>query len=376
MANREASVSKKHALVPGAAVYVGNKSGGEVRIEVIDYSPERFEEKNLGKAEECRAYAGTQTVTWLNVTGVHDTALVKQMGEIFGIHPLVVEDIVNTNHRPKYEEFGTYTHIMLKMLSWNPEKKQIRPEHVSIVFGKDYVISFQEDPGDLFDAVRQRIRDNAGRIRKQGPDYLAYSLIDTIVDHYFIILEHFGDRIASLEDDIHQHPSQAHVRRLHVIKREMIFLRRSIWPVREILSGFLRSESETISAETKLHLRDVYDHTIQIIETVESYREMLTGILDLYLSSSTVRLNEVMKILTIIATVFTPPTFIASVYGMNFQHMPELQLKWGYYAVLGLLGVMIGGMLYYFIRKGWLRSIRGADGLFDDEKRRPRKSPR
>jgi len=317
--------SKGINLVPKPLVHPGKKPDG-VKITVIDYDQAQFKEKEVKRAEECFPFKDKPTVTWINVDGIHDISLIEQIGKHFDMHSLVIEDIVNTAQRPKYEDFGHYILVVLKMLYYDDDECQTNSEQVSLMIGTNFVISFQEKEGDVFNAIRDRIRNAKGRIRKMGADYLAYALIDAIVDHYFIILEKFGEKIEGLEEGLVTNPTPETLQATHELKREMIFLRKSVWPLREVISGLQRAGSSLIQKSTGIFLRDVYDHTIQVIDTVETFRDMVSGMLDIYLSSISNKMNEVMKVLTIIATIFIPLTFIAGVYGMNFRHMPELGL--------------------------------------------------
>jgi magnesium transporter len=345
---------KKIGLPPGTPVYTGDRGGEVVKITVLDFDETQFQEKDIKKVEECFSFKETSTVTWINVDGIHDIENIEKIGKHFGIHPLVQEDIVHTEQRPKMEEFEDYIYIVLKMMSYNEENKQTVAEQVSLILGKSYVISFQERQGDIFDSVRERIRNDKGRIRKMGADYLAYSLLDTIVDYYFVVLEKLGDRVEELEDELVSHPRPEDLQEVHRLKREMIFLRKSVWPLREVINGLERLESSLIEESTKIYLRDVYDHSIQIMDIVETNRDMLSGMHDTYLSSISNRMNEIMKVLTIIATIFIPLTFIAGVYGMNFQFMPELGWKWGYFAVWAVFVSVVFLMVVFFRKRKWL----------------------
>lgn len=347
--------AKKAGLPPGSMIYVGDRKSGEVKVTVTDYAEDTLTERVLTDVNECIAYRNKPTVTWVDVEGVHKTDILEKIGSCFDLHPLVVEDILNTDQRAKYEDYGSYIYLVLKMLRFDAKTRTVVPEQVSVVFGQNYILSFQEGvEGDAFNQVRDRIRSNKGRIRKMGPDYLAYSLLDAIVDNYFIALEGFGERIESLEDQLVTAPSNQTLRTIHELKRDMLFLRRAIWPLREVLSALSRDDSTLMNEVTRLYLRDVYDHVIHVIDTVETYREMLSGMLDIYLSSVSNRLNAVMKVLTIIATIFMPLTFLAGVYGMNFKHMPELEWQWGY-PMLWLVMILIAvAMLIAFRRKKWI----------------------
>ncbi len=299
-------------------------------------------------------YKDKPTVTWINVDGVHNVPLLEKLGECFGLHRLVMEDIMNTDQRPKMEDYGEYLYLVLKMLA-SGKNGEIVTEQISLILGANFVLSFQEGiEGDVFNLIRERLRTGKGRIRKMGADYLAYSLLDAVVDNYFVILEKFGDKIESIETELIGNPTQKTVQRIYQLKREMIFLHNAVWPLREVVSALGKHESALISEATAPYLRDVYDHVIHIIDSVDIYREMLSSMLDMYLSSVSNRLNEVMKVLTVISLIFMPLTFIAGVYGMNFKYMPELEWRYGYFFALFLmLGISVL-MLFYFKRKKWL----------------------
>jgi magnesium transporter len=346
--------SKKSGLPPGTLVHIGERKTESVRITYIDYDEQHFEEKQVSNIEECFPFKATPTVTWINIDGIHEVEIIEKLGGQFELHPLILEDILNTGQRPKLEDFDKYMFIVLKMLSYNDEKQTVEPEQVSLVLGPNFVISFQERVGDVFEQIRDRIRNTKGRIRKMGSDYLCYTLIDAIVDNYFVILEKLGEKIESMEEKLVVDPTERTLQQIHSLKREMIFLRKSVWPLRELISGLQRSESSIMKESTGIYLRDVYDHTIQIIDTVESFRDMVSGMLDIYLSSISNKMNAVMKVLTIIATLFIPLTFVAGIYGMNFQNMPELKWRWGYPAILLVMSVVAIIMLVYFRRKKWL----------------------
>jgi magnesium transporter len=347
-------MSRKAGLPPGTLVPVGEMKDAKVRIKVIDYDETRFEEKEVAAAEECLVFKDKPTVTWINIDGIHRVEIIEQIGKHFGVHPLVMEDIVNTGQRPKMEDFGDYIFAVLKMLCHEKDSDQVRAEQVSLILGSNFVISFQEVEGDVFNPIRDRVRKAKGRIRRMGADYLAYALIDAVVDNYFMILERFGDKIEGMEEELIANPTPQTLQTLHSLKRDLIFLRKSVWPLRELLSGLERSESPLIADTMGIYLRDVYDHTIQIMDTVESFRDMVSGMLDTYLSSISNRMNEVMKVLTIIATIFIPVTFIAGIYGMNFKYMPELEWLYSYFITLTVMGAVGVGMIVYFRRKRWL----------------------
>jgi len=346
--------AEKTGLPPGTPVFVGDKKTESAKITILDYDETQFQEREIKEIDECFPFKETPTVTWINVDGVHDVGLIQKLGNNFDLHPLIIEDIVHTQQRPKMEESENYIYIVLKMLYFDNAQNETQVEQVSLVFGKNFVISFQEKEGDIFETIRERIRNGKGRIRKMGTDYLAYALIDAVVDHYFIILENDGEKIEELEDKVVADPKPETLQKIHRLKREMIFLRRSVWPLRELVNSLERGESPLIHKATRIYLRDVYDHTIQVIDTLETYRDMLSGMHDTYLSSISNRMNEVMKVLTIIATIFIPLTFIAGIYGMNFEFMPELKWRWAYFSVWGVILIVAVFMLIFFRRKKWL----------------------
>jgi magnesium transporter len=303
---------------------------------------------------ECSGFLQASSVTWLNINGIHDVQLIEDLGACFGLHPMTLEDIVNTTQRPKFEEFPDYLFATLKMLAFNPVSSRIEIEHVSLILGRNFVISFLEDEGDVFDAVRQRIRTCTGRVRRHKADYLAYALMDAVVDHYFLAIEQLGDRIEEFDDRILEDPRPGDMKEIHRLKRDVLGLRKAVWPFREEISAIEKSDSPLLRSETKVFWRDLYDHTIQIIDMVETYRDILGGMHDTYLSSLSNRMNEVMKVLTIISTIFIPLTFIVGVYGMNFEHMPELRWRLGYYGVWMVMLVVALSLFGYFKRKRWL----------------------
>ena len=346
--------SKKAGLSPGSLVHIGEKKIDEIKISLINYDQEQLLEKVLPGIEASFPYKDAPPVTWINVDGLHEVAVIEKMGVHYGIHPLVLEDIVHTGQRPKAENFEDYIYVVLKMLDIDTAADHITAEQVSLVLGPHFLISFQEKEGDVFDHVRQRIRKSRGRIRKAGCDYLAYALMDAVVDHYFVILEKLGEKIERLEGQLLEKHTPQILEDIHHLKREMIFFRKQVWPLREVLNSLIKDPSDLIQETTHIFLRDVYDHTIQIIDTIESLRDVLSGLSDLYLSTVSNRMNEVMKVLTIIATIFIPLTFIAGIYGMNFEYMPELKWRWAYPALWLLLIVIFISMVLWFRRKKWL----------------------
>ncbi len=346
--------SRKAGLPPGSLVHIGERREEKIRITAIEYDERNFREKDIGVPEECYVFNQGPILTWINVDGIHDAALMEKLGGCFGLHPLVQEDILNTDQRPKVEDYGEDLFIVFKSLTFDDRKEEIEAEQISLILRPNAVLSFQEKEGDAFTFVKDRLRSEKGRIRKMGADYLTYALLDVVVDHYFGVLEKLGDRIEVLEGELLTEPNPPTLQRLQKLKREMLFLRRWIWPLREVISSLERGDFRGVQENTRLYLRDVYDHTIQVIDTIEVFRDMLSGMVDIYLSSVNNRLNAVMKVLTIIATIFMPLTFLAGVYGMNFKHMPELEWKWGYPLVWAVMIGIAAFMLLMFRRKKWL----------------------
>ena len=354
MVRRLKKRSGKAGLPPGSLIHIGDRLTEKTKITVFDYDEAHLQEKEIKTVGECRQFKDSPTVAWIHIEGIHDTQILEELGAVFGLHPLTLEDILNTDQRPKMEDFCEYIYIVLKTF-YNPsdENNETTSEQISIILGSTFVISFQEKETDIFKPIRERIRAGKGRLRKSGADYLAYSLIDTIVDNYFTILEHLGEKIEIIEESLVKNPSTQTLQAIQHLKREMIFLRKSVWPLRETISSLERTECQLIKEATGLFLKDIYDHTIQVIDTIETFRDMLSGILDIYLSSISNRMNEIMKVLTIIATIFMPLTFLAGVYGMNFKYMPELEWHWGYFFILGIMITIAVSMLVYFRKKRW-----------------------
>lgn len=325
-------------------------------ITVIDYSAQSFQEKKVKTIEECFAFKATPTVTWINIDGINQIDTIEKIGKNFKLHPLIIEYVFDTGQRPKFEDYDNSLFAVLKMLTYDDKSKKVVSEQVSLVVGDNFVISFQENPGDgdVFGPVRDRIRNDRGRIRKMPSDYLFYSLIDAVVDNYFAILEKIDEHIEEIEEELITKPSQAILTEIYTLKRELIFLRKSVWPLRELISSLEKSESELIKPITKPYLRDVYYHTVQVIDTVEAFRDMVSGMFDIYLSSVSNRMNSIMKVLTIIGTIFIPLTFVVGVYGMNFENFPELRMKWAYPTLWVIMISIAAFMLAWFKRKKWL----------------------
>lgn len=347
--------SQKAGLPPGTPVHIGERRSETTRITLFDYDEQQIEEREVTQAKECFLFKNTPKVTWINVTGLHQVEVLEELNGCFSLHPLVLEDILNTDQRPKMEDYGDYLYIVLKALFLgNNRDNEVESEQISLILGANFVLSFQEKENPLFEPIRDRLRNNKGRLRKMGADYLVHAILDAIIDHYFVVLEKLGEQVEFLEEEVVSKPRPATLQATHKLKREMIFLRKAVWPLREVIGSLERGESPLIKESTVLYLRDIYDHTIQVIDNIETFRDMLSGMMDIYLSSISNRMNEVMKVLTIIATIFIPLTFIVGLYGMNFKYMPELEWPWGYPLVLILMLAVTIFMLLYFRRKKWI----------------------
>lgn len=346
----------KVGQAPGTPIYTGKKTDKAPKITVITYDKQNAAMATGNRLENCLPEKKPAGISWVNIEGLNDIAVVNQIAQQFKLHPLTVEDILNIEQRPKVEEFEGYLFVTLKVLHLQNDKKSIFSiKQLSIVIGKDFVLSFEELESTLFNALQTRLLgDPNQRMRQQGSDYLAYRLIDIIVDQYFVVLEAIGDQIEKVEERIISRPTQQHARTIYRLKRQMLILRKAIWPMREALSHLMHCEDDIISKFTRVYLRDIYDHTVQAIDSLETSREMLSSMLDMYLSSLTNRMNEVMKTLTIIATIFIPITAIASIYGMNFSDMPGMHWRWGYEIVMGIMVLVAVLMIVYFRKKKWI----------------------
>lgn len=354
MAKNNSISSKKTGLVPGTIVYTGNKKDKELFIEVFDYNKDSLQEKKLKNIEEAFSYEGENTNTWINVNGLNNVEQIEKLGLHYELHPLIIEDIASTAQRPKVDEYEGYVFVVLKMLYFDVNQ-QLKIEHISFVLGSNYVISFQESEGDVFDPIRERLRTSKGRVRGLGADYLLYVLMDAIVDNYFNLIETIGEKVEILEDKLFERSAEENITsEIQTIKREILKIRRGVYPLREVINKMEKSENAFIHEKTQHYLRDLYDHIIQVSESIDIYREMIWGLMDMYMSTISNRMNEVMKVLTIIATIFIPLTFIAGIYGMNFENIPELKFKYGYHVLWGIMIVIFLGMLYYFRRRKWL----------------------
>jgi magnesium transporter len=338
---------------PGTLTYRGEQLVDRAGVQVTAYDSDRINDVEVQEIGQISWFREQFPVTWVNLAGLHDTALLERLGTAFGLHPLLMEDVLNTEHRPKLEFYPEHLFFVVKMLRWDPEQDDIQWEQLSLVLGKGWLITFQERPGDVFDPVRKRLQATGRNLRKAGADYLFYALLDAVVDHYFLVLERVGERLENLESEVLTRPDQSTLRSIQGVKSRLIQLRRTAWPLREAFSGLVR-EQGLIQAPTQVFFRDVYDHSVHVMDTIESYLQTSGSLLDIYLSTVSNRMNEVMKVLTMIATIFIPLTFIAGIYGMNFEHMPELRMVWAYPAVWTVMVGLAGIMLYLFRRKGWL----------------------
>ena len=346
--------SKKAGLPPGTLVHVGKKKATRVQIRVIDFDPQNISERQCDKIGDCFAYRDSDRISWINIDGIHDVSVIQSIGDHFGLHPLMLEDVMNTEHRPKSEEYENYLFVTLKMLGISKKGNRIVTEQVSMAVGEKWLLSFQEKAGDLFDPLRERLRSNLGLVRKRGSDYLMYRLLDIVVDNYFLVIEHVNDRIEHLEDRINQAADKQCLDDLQALRKQVAHIRRAIFPLREAVYNLQKSATNLIHPSTEKYLQDVAEHIVQLSDSVESQRDLLGNVYDLYQTGVSMRMNQIMQMLTIIATIFIPMTFIAGVYGMNFEYMPELQWKYSYFVVWGLMIAVFVGMLIYFRRKQWL----------------------
>jgi magnesium transporter len=345
---------------PGAApgTLIIEEDAAPPKIVLIDYNETIATRIQLLTPEACTPYLDTESVSWVDVQGLGSENILQRLGKVFKLHPLVLEDVVNVPQRPKVEDYDDQLVIIAQMVMPKPDGEGFWIEQVSFVLGKHYLLTVQEEPlRDCFKPVRDRIRSNKGSVRKTGPDYLAYALLDAIIDGFFPVLEDYGERIEELEDEVLRNPTRQTLEKIYEVRRELLALRRSIWPQRNALNTLIRGESDLISPSVQIYLRDCYDHTIQVMDMVETYRELASGLMDVYLSSVSNKMNEVMKLLTVISTIFIPLTFIAGVYGMNFQYMPELQWKWGYFVCWGVMVAIAMGLCIFFWRRGWFKNF-------------------
>jgi len=345
--------SQKAGLPPGSLVHVGETLDGPITIKGLRYTKTEFEEFAVSDKQALLDFKKKEGVLWLQVDGVHQPEKIAELGEIFSLHTLTQEDILNTGQRPKMEEFDGYLFLVGKILSFDALSAEVHEKHFCLVLMEQVILSFHEVGADIFASVESRLKKLNGKIRKKGTDYLAYALFDAMVDNYFLVLETIGAQIEELEEEILKEPSRGSLEWLHSLKRELTILRKSVWPLRDVINSMLRSDSELIVDDTMKYFLDVHDHTLQIIETVEAFRDVTASLYDMYLSTISNRMNEVMKVLTVIATIFIPLTFIVGIYGMNFHYMPELAWRWGYFAILAVMALLGIGMVIYFKKKDW-----------------------
>ncbi|MDX1697327.1 MAG: magnesium/cobalt transporter CorA [Thiohalobacterales bacterium] len=355
MTESKTSITGKAGLPPGSLVHVGEVLEARTRMTVIDYSKENLVEQQFHSVDEVLEYKDTDSVTWIIIEGLADIAIVEQIGAAFDIHQLVLEDILNTHQRPKFEEYDDHLYIVLKSLLAEGEGFAVSSEQISLLVLDNIVITFKEKSEDLLQPVIQRIKASKGRLRSMGTDYLAYAILDTVVDHYFVLMDSLDEVISPLEESLLSfEPTQEMLNTIQLLKRDIIYIRRYVSPTRDLMSGILRSESGLINEKTQIYLRDVLDHVMRVTESIESYRDVLSGLHDIYISSVSNKMNEIMKVLTVFASIFIPLTFLAGIYGMNFEYMPELRWKWAY-PVLWLMFITIPlVLLLYFKRKRWL----------------------
>lgn len=351
---KKKGLAKFIGKAPGTSGYIGDKNREKTEIEIIDYSKDKFEIHNVQKVEEAFKFKTTDQITWINVNGLNLNDEIEKLGKYFGLHPLVVEDIVDTSHRPKVEEYETYIFVVLKMLYFNKQGDFVI-EHISMVIGDTYVLTFQEVDEDIFHFIRERIANPESRVRRSKADYLAFAIIDTIVDNYFAIIEDFAERLELLEDQLFdENPLESSPKDIQFVKKEILRIRRNVFPIREVISKLEKTEHPIVEEKTRNFYRDVYDHIIHINENIEIYRDMVWGLMDMYMTSVSNKMNNIMKVLTIIATIFIPLTFVVGVYGMNFKYMPELDHPYGYFIVWSIMLLLFMAMLYFFRRKKWL----------------------
>jgi len=340
-------------LQPGALVHVGEKRVETITLEQIEFSKERFSQNMIGTIDDCLNTKEKNTVTWTNVIGLHDAEIIQKIGEYYSMHSLVQSDIMNTELRPKIEDHDDYIHILLKLPHLLSENKLFM-EQISFIVGRNYVLSFQETNDDIFDPIRERLEKSNGKIRERKSDYLTYALIDAIIDYYYVIMEKIGTQTEDLEEELMYNPTPKTLQIIYALKREMVTLRKSIWPMREVIDRFERMQSEIIEESTRTYLRDVYNHSVQVMDNIEGLREMIGGMLDTYLSSIGNKMNEVMKTLTIIASIFIPITFLAGIYGTNFSYVPELEWEGSYFVMIGVMLIIVLVMILWFKNKKWL----------------------
>ena len=343
----------KAGLPPGTLVHVGPKRTEKKTIELIQFDQHSITEEMHDNADDILSKVEENKVSWINIDGLHNVEMIKKVGDFFNLNPLMLEDILNTEQRPKLEDYDGIIFFPMKALN-ALSGNNIEYEQISFVLGPHFILSFQEKEGDLFDQLRKRIEDPSNRVRKKKADYLFYRLVDTVVDNYYVVMEYLGEHIESIEEEVYLNPSTQTMEKIQDVKKELLFLRRSLYPIREAIASLLRNDYGVIQKDNRSFFNDVYDHIIQLIDNYETFRDLVSNLMDMYMSTISNRMNEIMKVLTIISTIFIPLSFIAGVYGMNFQHMPELEWRYGYFATLGIMVTVMVGMLFYFRKKRWL----------------------
>lgn len=347
---------KRHPGVgarPGTLVI--NGASPKPIIRVFDYRPDDVTECEISDVADLRGYLSSDTVSWIDVQGFGDLTLIQQIGDLFRLHPLVLEDVVNVPQRPKVEQYDDQV-LWITRMAMADKGRDLQAEQVSLIIGPNYLLTFQECYGDVLNPVRRRIREGKGPIRRSGPDYLAYAIVDAVIDGYYPLMESFGERLECMEQQILDSPHASQLQDIHRVKRDLLGIRRAVWPQREAVNSMIRGDISLISENVRTYLRDVYDHCVQLIDVIETFRELTGGLMDLYLSSLSNRQNEVMKVLTIMASIFIPLSFLAGLYGMNFENMPELHVPWAYPLLLVVMVLTVFGMLTFFRKKGWLGS--------------------
>jgi magnesium transporter len=352
MGRNTKNISEKAGLKPGSLIYIGDSRVNDVEISYIHYTQDSITEKSIKDLNQID-FNDPDGIHWINIYGLNDIPIIEKLGKIFNIDHLFLEDILNTSKRPKVDEIDNIFFIILKMIYQCGEDNKIISEQISIVMSNNYILTFQEQPGDVFEPIRERIRIGKGPIRKKTPDYLCYAIIDAIVDNYFIVLENFEDRIEELEEELVESPDKGTLKQIYSIKSELIYLKKSVWPLREVLNNIYHGDYSLISKDLNMYIKDIYEHLIEVNDTIQLFLDTISNMLDIYLSSISNKMNEVMKILTIFSTIFIPLSFIVGVYGMNFNYIPELNFKYGYYVLWGIMISIAAGMLIIFKKRKW-----------------------
>lgn len=346
---------EKIGMVPGSLIHVGEKKAEEFSVYLTEYNgQDYFLGSSIDNLEDSASLFDSGHISWIDVVGLHEVERIKQIGKMLGIHSLLLEDILNTHQRPKAESSDANLFLSFKMLHWNDRDDQLEVDQLSLIVSASYVVTFQEQETDIFSKLRQRIRSRKGRVYQRGADYLAYSILDVVVDHYFLVLEKLEDKIELLEEDLLVSPTPETLQQIHKLKKEILFAQKAVWPLQELLRGLERGDFDLFEQETLIYLRDVYEHSMRVVDTLDTLRELSNTMVDIYLTSVNNKMNDVMRVLTIVATIFIPLTFITSLYGMNFRYMPELQWRGGYLMTWLVMLVIGGGMVVYFKKKQWL----------------------